>query len=271
MSELLASGESVEAATKECGFTERSHYRWIRKGMQDKTGLHADYHVACEEARNTARLAHRDKLEHVVFTRAEEPYQRTRFTYNKLLSVPPGDEDAVDRALKTHEEIAEKFDKEGLLYKEEIQRTNYLADAPLALRVLERIDRANWFPQEDQGIGTLDAGLPDPNRVISAWLDELFGFTEPAEQCNYFVKADILPPDTDVNIDIANAIANAAHPQIVVSGPVGTGKTVLILLILHGLCMRFPGIKAFSRKWQNGAQGGRLPSPTKRRGYSKNS
>ena len=231
------------ASLQALGIPTGTHYRWIHRGIRDGSGRYFDYHQACEAARNTARLAHRDKLEHVVFTRAETPHERKRITYSRLMRVPRADQERVDKALEDYPKIAELFEAEGLLYKEEVQRTDYVPDAPLALKVLERIDRANWFPHEDQGIGTLDTGLPDPNRVMSAWLDELFGFTEPEEQCNYFVKAGILPPDTDTNIDIANAIATAKHPHIVVSGPVGTGKTVLILLILHGLCMRFPGFK----------------------------
>lgn len=241
MGEYLANGETLKTAVDLCGFSLDTHYRWMHRGMSDKHGLYHDYHAACERGRNLARLAHRDRLETVVFERAETPHFKTRHTVSKILMPVGQEKDLVEKAIEDNAELLQRFHDEGVKYKEELQITPVLPDANLAIRILQRLSPEWREPEDDDEPRPVIK--PDPNRRVSAWLDELFGITEPKEQCNYFIAPDIKEPATKNNVDIANAIATAKHPQIVISGPVGTGKTVLIVLILHGLCMRFPGFR----------------------------
>ena len=58
-----------------------------------------------------------------------------------------------------------------------------------------------------------------------------------------YLNPSVIPPRTDVGIEIMRNIADPPDRHLVVSGPLGTGKTMLIMLSLHWLCMTQPGLR----------------------------
>ena len=64
-----------------------------------------------------------------------------------------------------------------------------------------------------------------------------------------YLNKEISRPMTSTGMGIMTDIVNSKYRHLVVSGPLGTGKTMLILFTLHMLCLTQPGLRvAIARK-----------------------
>lgn len=90
----------------------------------------------------------------------------------------------------------------------------------------------------------------DLNRPVSAFLDTLFDTPGDTQQLQYGIAPGEFPPRSQAMLDIAHRIVDAADKEIVISGGRGTGKTTLLWLLIHGLCVRHPGLKVMILRYE---------------------
>ena len=90
---------------------------------------------------------------------------------------------------------------------------------------------------------TTHENAEDLNRPVSAFLDSLFDTSSDKRQLQYGIAPNELPPRTQTMTQIAERIVNATDGELIISGSRGTGKTTLLWLLIHGLCVRHPGMK----------------------------
>ena len=89
----------------------------------------------------------------------------------------------------------------------------------------------------------LAVGPPDENRALSLFLDTYLDKWGEPQQHNYGFRKGLLPPTSEQMLTAVETILSATSSEIIISGSRGTGKTTVLWMLVHALCIRYPALQ----------------------------
>ena len=131
-------------AAKMAGIHHNTLDIWLKKGEDAKSGKMRDLYEAIEEARNTFWEVKQSELEQVVYKQALKGDTTVSMKFSRVMKLSAEDVMFIEEVLDHSEEMKERFEQEGILYKQEVTIRQHRPDGNLALEILARRSPDEW-------------------------------------------------------------------------------------------------------------------------------
>ena len=142
--EAFSQGLSKVAACRKAGIHRNTLNLWLKQGASNKSGKYRKFYEAVEEARNTFWEAKQSEIEQVVYRRATEREKTLNIKFSRVMKLPAEDTLLIQEAIEANETLKERFEQEGILYKQEVTIKEHLPDAQVGLEILSRKSPEEW-------------------------------------------------------------------------------------------------------------------------------
>ena len=143
----LRAGGGVSEVLRAIGLNYATYWKWMRRGERETTGIFRDFYEAVTAAKEERWGYYEPQLERILYNEALE----TRYTVNRkvkrVLSLTRVEWAQLKDKLDS-EEVAKKFEVDGIILVETFHRIEHQPSAYRALQILERRNAKEWGKKE---------------------------------------------------------------------------------------------------------------------------
>lgn len=144
----FAEGLPKVRAAKRAGIHHNTLNNWLKKGEAAKSGKMRALYEAVEEARSTFWEVKQSELEQVVYKQALKGDTTVSMKFSRVMKLSADDTLFLEEVLERSEEMKERFEQEGILFKQEVTIRQHRPDGNLALEILARRSPEEWGKYE---------------------------------------------------------------------------------------------------------------------------
>ena len=141
-------GMSKVSACKLAGIHHNTLRLWLINGASKKSGKYRELYDAVEDARSTFWEAKQTELEQVVYKQATQGTTTFSVKYSRVMKLSAEEVMLIQEVTEQSEELNERFNREGILYKQELTIRQHRPDGDLALEILARRAPEEWGKYE---------------------------------------------------------------------------------------------------------------------------
>ena len=135
-------------ACKMAGIHRNTLDLWMQKGEAAKSGKHRELYLAIEEARATFWEVKQSELEQVVYKQALKGDTTISMKLLRVMKLSTEDSMFIEEAIENSDALKERFEEEGILYKQEVTIRQHRPNGHLALEILARRAPEEWGSYE---------------------------------------------------------------------------------------------------------------------------
>ena len=144
----FADGLPRVRAAKLANIHENTLANWLKKGSENKSGKFRKLYDAVQTARSTFWESKQSELEQVVYKQALKGDTTISMKLMRVMKLSADDAQFIEEAIEKSDALKERFEQEGILYKQEVTIRQHRPDGRLALDVLERKVPEEWGKYE---------------------------------------------------------------------------------------------------------------------------